>query len=217
MGTSYGVGPSGRWVLSCDECGHSDGTVRTVRCPYGYCYRAHLWRTCRAIGSPLAVRLGFPSWGSKEYHRSRQCDVFMARSNARRQLERDQSAAGTYFLHSAMSSDVKDPATGEGVVQVVLGAGPWGEASPGRWVLMRTPMYRAVQEAVGRDRTPTLEDFRAAGPVYAGPVGFARDPAATAAVADAWRTAADPAAAAPVVDGPPPTKELALVPVGGSA
>jgi hypothetical protein len=111
-----------------------------------------------------------------------------------------------------MSSDVVDPATGEVVVQVVFGAGPWGEPSPERWVLMRAPMYDAIRSGVGSERTPTLGDFMAAGPVYAGPVGYARDPAATAAVADAWRAAVDPVATAPVVGCPAQSSKEAVLP-----
>ena len=171
MGQSFGRGPSGRWVRSCDECGAADGSVRRIRCPFRYCYPACLCSDCRSAGSALSVRLGAP-WVSRRYHVGKGCDAKMRAADARRQLERDQGRAGVLFLHSAMSVDATDPATGAGIVQVVLGAGPWGEPSPERWVLMRADTYDGVRRAVGAERTPTLDDFRAGGPVFASPVGY---------------------------------------------
>jgi hypothetical protein len=96
----------------------------------------------------------------------------MEAAESRLRLERELGRSGVFFLHSAMLTDARDPATGDRLTQVVLGAGPWGEPAPERWVLMRSEMYNSVKAAVGPDRTPNLNDFRAAGPVCASPAGF---------------------------------------------
>lgn len=193
MGYSYGRGPSGRWVLACDLCSRADGTARKVRCPYGYCPATALCRSCRAgpipgdffSRNPELAPFSGERWASRALHRGMGCQRKHLEYIAAQERERALVVRGAYLRRSAMSTGVRDPVTGETVVQVVFSRS-WGELGPERWALMRQSTYRAVPFGFPAQ----AEDYRAFGAVVAGPIGFVGHGATTDPdVARAWSEA----------------------------
>jgi len=89
MGYSY----DGRGRLCCDGCG-TNGNVRKVRCPFGWCPAPALCPDCR---SKHRAQL------TKAYHRQRGCEANVAKARKRDAEQQALLDAGNYVRTSALA------------------------------------------------------------------------------------------------------------------
>jgi hypothetical protein len=127
--------------LVCDACSVADGTVRKVRCKYGYCQPPAMCRGCRGDREKMATFRAYCDTNCRE------ASAEFAAREARKEAMLD---AGEYIRTSARSTE-------SGLVAVLFS----NRAGEDKVYLMDTDTYRAVPIL----EVATIADFEKIGRV----------------------------------------------------